>query len=106
MLLQPHKQISMIAVGVLTVGVNAVFGQSTIYPKEIRGYKVERAAVELKQTKVKKPDTKIQTPSQASTSLIQFGNPRVVRITPLGISLEIPIVVSPATKRARRFSRL
>ncbi|HEX6729997.1 MAG TPA: hypothetical protein VF074_08305 [Pyrinomonadaceae bacterium] len=101
MLRLPHKQICMIAVGVLTIGVNTVFGQSTIYPKEIRGYKVERAAVELKQTKVKKPDSKVQTPSQASPSLIQFGNPRVVRLTPLGISLEIPIVVSPVRQKGR-----
>jgi hypothetical protein len=101
MLRLPYKQISMIAVGVLTIGVNTAFGQSTIYPKEIRGYKVVRAAVELKQTKVRNPDTKAQTPSQPSTSLIQFGKPRIVRITPLGISLEIPIVVSPVRQKGR-----
>jgi hypothetical protein len=75
--------------------------QSPVYPKEVRGYKVERAAVELKQTKAKKTDSKVQTPSDASTSLIQFGNPRVERITPLGISLEIPILVSPVRQKGR-----
>jgi hypothetical protein len=58
MLRLPHKQIPQIAVGVLAIYVNTVFGQSTIYPKEIRGYKVERVAVELKQKTVNKPEAK------------------------------------------------
>lgn len=33
--------------------------------------------------------------------LIQFGRPRVARITPLGISLEIPVVVSPVRQKGR-----
>jgi hypothetical protein len=79
------------------------------YPKEIRGYKVERAVVEIK-----KPETKNEKfdknrgatdgANQTGTStapvgdvddLIQLGRPELARITPLGITIEVPIVVSP-----------
>jgi hypothetical protein len=57
------------------------------YPKEIRGYKVERARVEIKKQK------------DAGTSpdvdaLIQFGEARIVSTTPLGITLEVPVTVA------------
>ena len=70
--------------------------QSITYPKEIRGYKVERAAVELKETKRKN-----EQQNAASSQLIQFGTPRVAGVTPLGISLEIPVVVSPVKQKGR-----
>jgi hypothetical protein len=61
--------------------------QQSVYPKEIRGYKVERAAVEMKKAK-KAPD-----------ALIRLGEARLARVTPLGISLEIPIVVAPVAQK-------
>ena len=89
--------------------------QPRTYPKEIRGYKVERTVVE-----VKKPETKNeksgnaksqrgndganQTANQTESStdpdsdvdaLIQLGQPQLARVTPLGITFEVPIVVSP-----------
>jgi hypothetical protein len=96
--------------------------QSRTYPKEIRGYKVERAAVELKSTEAKKPSKsdKPATPNQengASSSgdgssstqagpaspatnaqvdqLITFGSPSIARVTPLGITFNVPVVVAP-----------
>lgn len=95
-----HKQISLV-VGVLVVCTSTALTQSVTYPKEIRGYKVERRSVELKESKTKKLDSKNQKPSDSSTPLIQFGNPRVASATPLGISLEIPVVVSPVRQRGR-----
>jgi hypothetical protein len=87
----------------------AVLSQSRTYPKEIRGYKVERTVVE-----VKKPERKNQKSGNGSTQsdgvdqndsaanpeadvdeLIRFGQPRLTRVTPLGITFEVPIVVSP-----------
>lgn len=64
------------------------------YPKEIRGYKVERAAVELKEP------TK-QRNEQQTSQLLEFGSPRVAGVTPLGITLEIPVVVSPVKQKGR-----
>lgn len=95
-----HKQI-FVVIGVLALCASAASTQSVTYPKEIRGYKVERAAVEFKEPKTKKADARALKPADSSTPLIQFGNPRVARITPLGISLEVPIVVSPVRQRGR-----
>src|SRR5215813_8805824 len=98
------------------------FSQTREYPKEIRGYKVERAAVELKPRENQKvAKTSQQTPgvnngpSTASTAatlpaaapaatpvsdpsvdqLITFGAPSLARMTPLGITLNMPVVVAP-----------
>lgn len=68
------------------------------FPKEIRGYKVERAKVEIKKPK----DAKGQDQSTGSTAaattdadaLIQFGEPRIAKMTPLGITMEVPVTVS------------
>lgn len=92
------------------------------YPKEIRGYKVERAAVELKSNDTKKPaksdnaanankDSGASGPSTGSSSrqsspatstastdvdqLIKFGSPSIARVTPLGITFNVPVVVAP-----------
>ncbi len=85
-------------------------GQTRSYPKEIRGYKVERTVVEIK-----KPDTG-QTKSKTETGnitdgtsdaarsasgdpdidqLIKFEKPKLARVTPLGITFDVAIVVAP-----------
>jgi hypothetical protein len=98
------------------------FSQARDYPKEIRGYKVERAAVELKARENQKvakttqgtpdnnnnsvtagtaPASSAPTPSPAAApvsnvdQLITFGGPSLARVTPLGITLNIPVVVAP-----------
>ena len=81
------------------------------YPKEIRGYKVERTVVEIKKPETKNEksgndkngrgtDSPNQTenPTDPETdvdALIQLGKPELARITPLGVTFEVPIVVSP-----------
>lgn len=64
------------------------------YPKTIRGYKVEQATVELR-------NAKDSSSAPSAAGLITFGEPRVVRITPLGVTLELPIVVSPVKQKGR-----
>jgi hypothetical protein len=121
----------LIAVAQLTTA----FPQTPNYPKEIRGYKVERRVVELRkpekqntkpQTKPEsKPQTQPQTqptpgsetnpatdqsqstnnnpnnqssnqssPESDEDGLIRLGTPKLVRLTPLGITFEVPIVVA------------
>jgi len=64
------------------------------YPKEIRGYKVELANVEVKkQTAKGNADT--SSDGADLTSLIRLGEPRVKGLTPLGVTLEVPVTVSP-----------
>jgi hypothetical protein len=96
--------------------------QRQAHPKEIRGYKVERAAVELKSNETKKPsksdnaanankDGGTSSSSDGSSSgqsspatsttaadvdqLITFGSPSIARVTPLGITFTVPVVVAP-----------
>ena len=99
--------------------------QTHDYPKEIRGYKVERAAIELKSRenqKVTKPPQQTPasndksfpastgatlpapTPSPTSSpdpsvdQLITFGAASLARMTPLGVTLNMPVVVAPITQ--------
>lgn len=94
--------------------------QTRTYPKEIRGYKVERRVVEVKKPEKQNgkpgpnPSTTPSTnQSQSGTNnsdgqtssesnsesdedaLIRLGTPQLARVTPLGITFEVPIVVSP-----------
>jgi hypothetical protein len=110
-------------VGLTLVGcVMTVWPQARTYPKEIRGYKVERAVVEIKKPETKNPkpgndnsrnrnDAAAQTeqseqsdsaPNSAEVDeLIQLGKPQLARVTPLGITFEVPIVVSPVKQSGR-----
>src|SRR5574341_341148 len=101
------------AIIAFAIGASAP-AQTRDYPKEIRGYKVERAAVELKRPKTqpkttagdKLPandgnSTTVAQPARQSPlspdvdKLITFGRPSVAQVTPLGITFDVPIVVAP-----------
>jgi hypothetical protein len=90
----------------LITGTNAL-SQTRSYPREIRGYKIERTAIEIK-----KPNSKPRNPKSNQTeeqnvsesdvdALIQFGKPQLARVTPLGITFKVPIVVAPVTQKGR-----
>lgn len=74
------------------------------YPKEIRGYKIERAKVEIKRqgdaAKTKNERNANERDDDAD-ALIQFGEPRVARVTPLGLTLEVPITVAAVKQGGR-----
>src|ERR1700682_5963511 len=61
-----------------------------VYPKEIRGYKLERVAIEPKQRSY---DT--------NSEVLTFGPASVINIAPLGVTLELPIVISPVKQKGR-----
>jgi hypothetical protein len=70
-----------------------------VYPKEIRGYKVELARVEIK-----KQDAKGAARAGDETdsdALIQLGEPHVVSLSPLGITLEVPVTVAAVKQGGR-----
>src|SRR5262245_49876880 len=73
--------------------VGTVLAQAPVYPKEIRGYKVEREVVELQK------DPRQPVTDADEDSLLRLGDPEVVSATPLGISVEVPIVVSPVKQK-------
>lgn len=72
-----------------------LFAQTHTYPKEVRGYKVERKVVEVKKPKKQSKDRTESNSDSEVDQLIQFGQPLLTRATPLGVTLEIPIVVAP-----------
>ena len=110
---QTRKRLAAITVGVLTFvcGAETALLQTRTYPKEIRGYKVERTVVEVRKPETKNSQTgKDQSQGANNNSdgqtnaeqnsqsgvdeLIQLGKPQLARVTPLGITFEVPIVVS------------
>jgi len=66
--------------------------QTRTYPDKIRGYKVERTVVEMKKPEGQSNGTGAESDVD---SLIKLGDPKVARMTPLGITFEVPIVVAP-----------
>ncbi len=71
------------------LGPVVAFSQQTPYPAELRGYKVERVAMETLNS------------APGSTELIRFGKIRVARITRSGVNIELPIVVSPVKQKGQ-----
>lgn len=71
------------------------------YPKEIRGYKLARAKVEIKRSSTDKREAGDDQPASDTDALIQFGEPRVVKTTPLGITLELPVTVAAVKQGGR-----
>jgi hypothetical protein len=113
MTIKIRQKLVTITVGVLifVCGAATVLLQTRNYPKEIRGYKVERTVVEVKKPEVNngqsgknqnqsgKNNSDRQTNTAADSDadvdpLIQLGTPQLARVTPLGITFDVPIVVS------------
>jgi hypothetical protein len=67
------------------------------FPKEMRGYKLARARVEIKKSK----DERGPSVSADADALIQFGEPRIAGMTPLGITMEVPVTVAAVKQGGR-----
>lgn len=73
-----------------------------VYPKEIRGYKVELAKVEIKKQPAKAGDSAKGTDSdEDDETLIQLGEPKVTSLSPFGIGLEVPVRVAAVKQGGR-----
>jgi len=68
--------------------------QQREYPKEMRGYKFVRAEMEGK-----KAGTNATNEEPDSEPILRFGNAQLARVTPLGISFEIPMFVAPVKRK-------
>jgi hypothetical protein len=78
-----------------------VLSQTRAYPERIRGYKVERAVVEVKKPAAKQAPNQNDGSSQPDANaddLIRLGKPELAKITPLGITFATPLVVAPVTQ--------
>ena len=80
-------------------------GQSRKYPDTIRGYKVERTVVEIKKSESKtrggNGDGENPNDDADVDQLITFGQPSIARMTPLGITFEVPVVVAPVKQSGK-----
>jgi hypothetical protein len=74
--------------------------QTRTYPDKIRGYKVERTVVEIKKNEKNAQTDEANTDADVD-SLITLGDPKVARVTPLGITFEVPIVVAAVKQSGR-----
>jgi hypothetical protein len=84
--------------------------KSDAQPKEIRGYKIHRAQVELKNTKEsdrKKSDKKADQDEydEDEPLLIRLGEAQLVSATPLGVTIDVPVVLA-AVKQQGDIDRL
>ena len=79
----------------------STLAQKPSYPTKIRGYKVEHADVEVKKQQKKSKNTTADQHESETDALIRFGDAQLARVTPLGITLEIPIVIAPVQQKGR-----
>jgi hypothetical protein len=73
-------------------------------PKEVRGYKIHRAQVEMKkpsESGKKKSDKKSEKEKfnkdeydETEPLLIRLGEPELVGVTPLGVTFDVPVILA------------
>ena len=101
---------------VLTLAIDAAaqrsneVAKSDAQPKEVRGYKIHRAQVELKKTKEsdkKKSDKKAEKEEydEDEPLLIRLGEAQLVSATPLGVTFDVPVILA-AVKQQGDIDRL
>jgi hypothetical protein len=102
---------SPFSIGVFLLGLllsvsASVCSQTRSYPDKIRGYKVERTTVEVKRSKSNGANSSakngpVSLDDASVDQLITFGKPTLARVTPLGITFEVPMVVAPVTQSGK-----
>ncbi len=77
--------------------------QSDTPPKEVRGYKVHRAQVEMKSsgTDKKKSDKKSGQDEydEDEPLLVRLGEAQLVSTSPLGVTFDVPVIVAPVKQQ-------
>jgi hypothetical protein len=71
-----------------------------VYPNEMRGYKLERVHVEIKQPDAKQREGSTR-PAPDVEALIQFGDPHLLKTTALGMVLEVPITLAAVKQQGQ-----
>ena len=97
--------VALLAFAGVAVPANAR-AQNRTYPDKIRGYKVERTVVEVKRSKSNGANSngkngQVSLDDSSVDQLISLGKPTLARVTPLGITFEVPIVVAPVTQSGK-----
>lgn len=69
-------------------------GEPHSFPKEMRGYKLERAKVEIKKSKDEKGANRSSNAMRDPDALIEFGEPHIAGTSLLSITIEVPIRIA------------
>jgi hypothetical protein len=90
----------------LVSGNAGVRSQTRSYPDKIRGYKVERTQVEVKRSKPIGANNngksgQVSLDDSSVDQLISLSKPTLARVTPLGITFEVSMVVAPVTQSGK-----
>lgn len=98
--------IRLLLVSLLLSAGTGLQSQTRAYPDKIRGYKVERTVVQVKRPGSSGANNNGKEPQTAGDDLsvdqlISFGKPALARLTPLGITFEVPMVVAPVTQSGK-----
>jgi hypothetical protein len=112
---------SLLILLVLTSAFDALAQQSNEdgtprpLPKEVRGYKIHRARVEMKKTneadkkksgkKSEKEKSEKDEYDEDEPLLIRLGEPQLVGVTPLGVTFDVPVILA-AVKQQGDVDRL
>ena len=97
------KLIIACVISTLTMSIAGQSNNQSL-PKEVRGYKVHRAEVELKKTEGKKDDSgksdsrkrrssDEQEYQQDEPLLVRLGEPKLVSVSPLGVTFDVPVII-------------
>jgi hypothetical protein len=97
--LYPYRSLMILMVLTPAIDATAQRSNESAQPKEVRGYKVHRAQVELKKTKEserKKSDKKADKEEYDETEpiLIRLGEAQLVSASPLGVTFDVPVVIA------------
>jgi hypothetical protein len=107
MTLYPYRCFPILLVLAFPITVSAQRSNEGAQPKEVRGYKIHRAQVELKKPKdsdkKKKPDK--DEYDETEPLLIRLGEAQLVSASPLGVTFDVPVVLA-AVKQQGDVDRL
>ena len=105
--LYPYRSLMILMVLSPAIDATAQRSNDSAQPKEVRGYKVHRAQVELKKTKdsdkKKKPNS--EEYDETEPILIRLGDAQLVSATPLGVTFDVPVILA-AVKQQGDIDRL
>ncbi|MDQ5846942.1 MAG: hypothetical protein M3539_16780 [Acidobacteriota bacterium] len=107
--LYPYRCFPILMVLTFAASVPAQRSNENDQPKEVRGYKIHRAQVELKKTKEsdKKKSRKSEQEEYDETEplLIRLGDAQLVSASPLGVTFDVPVILA-AVKQQGDVDRL
>ena len=103
------RRISLIFLAMILISwpvrISAHVSDSTTHPKQVCGYKVHRTRVEPKEDTSNGAKTSKRTGEQADEYdedeplLMRLGEPKLVEVNPLGITFDIPVILSPVKQQ-------